>query len=93
MPEEHDRNHINGPAEEESYRYTAEFWQDPDPANLCPDCQGKGKVLLLVSTVCCQTCGGRGFLGEARIKSWTAVTRFDDPQDGEGLSSYRAIPA
>ena len=32
------------------------------PDKLCPDCRGKGSILLLVRTIPCKRCEGRGYL-------------------------------
>lgn len=38
------------------------IWHDPGPRPRCPDCDGSGSIVLLVTKRPCVRCGGTGFI-------------------------------
>ena len=56
--------HGDDPTREPSEPQWTICWGD-DAADCCPDCGGKGTILLPLSTVPCPTCGGIGYVTPA----------------------------
>jgi len=85
MSERHDDNPTPEPAEPQ---WTI-CWGD-DAVDCCPGCRGKGRILLLVSTVPCQTCGGTGYVTPAMGPEVFARVYHYDEHDR--LSRVEEVP-